>query len=177
MGYRGGMPVRRRWLPPALALAVVAGGAFAAGCGGSEEGARPAAESTPTQEQTEADGSREDSDGTGQSNSITQRSDGSSQSSSIRQSGGSSSSSSSQRSSGGSGVSTFSGNGRTTLSFNAERPSRLVWTNNQGERFTIEGAGISVDSRQGRGEVRLDPGEYENLKVNGENWTLVVRPR
>jgi hypothetical protein len=170
------MPVPRRWLPRALALAVVAGGAFAAACGGSEEGARPASDSTPAQEQSEADNPREDN-GTNQSSSITQRSDGSSQSSSIRQSGGGSSSSSSQTSSGGSGISTFSGNGHTTLSFNAERPSRLVWTNNQGERFSIEGAGISVDSRGGRGEVRLDPGEYENLRVSGQNWTIVVRPR
>jgi len=74
-------------------------------------------------------------------------------------------------------VSTFSGTGATTLSFNVERPSRLAWTNSEGKTFSASGGGISVDSHRGRGEVELRPGTYDNVKVEGASWTIVVRPR
>jgi hypothetical protein len=171
------MPTPKRGLPRALAVAVAAG-AFAAGCGGSEEGARPASESGPAGERTQAEKAGDGRPESSQSSSITQRSEGSgsSQASSLRQSGGGSSASS-QTTSSGSGVSTFSGSGSTTLSFNVEQPSRLVWTNSEGRPFSAEGGGISIDSRAGSGEVALEPGDYENVKVRGSNWTIVVRPR
>jgi hypothetical protein len=98
-----------------------------------------------------------------------------SQSSKITQS--SSSSSSSQTSSGGNGIKTFSGTGGTNLSFSVDPRSRLVWTNDEGERFSAQGEGISIDSRRGRGEVRLDAGRYEDVKVRGKTWTIIIRPR
>ena len=100
-----------------------------------------------------------------------------SQSSSIVQSSGSGSVSSSSSSSSGPGVKTFSGNGATTLSFDVEKPARLVWTNSEGRSFSARGDGISIDSSAGRGEVPLDPGSYDGVKVRGTSWTIVVRPR
>nr|MDQ3357069.1 hypothetical protein [Actinomycetota bacterium] len=96
-----------------------------------------------------------------------------SQSSSIVQSSGSSSSSSSS----GPGVKTFSGNGATTLSFDVEEPARLAWTNSEGRSFSARGDGISIDSSAGRGELPLDPGSYDGVKVRGTSWTIVIRPR
>ena len=100
-----------------------------------------------------------------------------SQSSSIVQSSGSGSVSSSSSSSSGPGVKTFSGNGATTLSFDVEKPARLVWTNSEGRSFSARGDGISIDSSAGRGELPLDPGSYDAVKVRGTSWTIVVRPR
>ncbi len=93
-----------------------------------------------------------------------------SQSSSIQSSGSVSSSS-------GPGVKTFSGNGATTLSFGVDEPVRLAWTNSEGRSFSARGDGISIDSSAGRGEVPLDPGSYDGVKVRGTSWTIVVRPR
>ncbi len=97
-----------------------------------------------------------------------------SQSSSIVSSSGSASSSSS---SSGPGVKTFSGNGATTLSFDVDEPVRLAWTNSEGRSFSARGDGISIDSSAGRGEVPLDPGSYDGVKVRGTSWTIVIRPR
>ena len=158
-----------------LLSAALAGGLLAAGCGGGEEQSQPASERRP------AEGGGEGARGSSQSGSISQSTrsgSGANQSTSINQrSSGGSSSSSSQSSSGGGGVSTFSGTGATTLSFNVERPSRLAWTNSEGKPFSATGAGISIDSRRGRGEVELHPGDYDDVKVEGASWTIVVRPR
>ncbi len=78
---------------------------------------------------------------------------------------------------GGRGIKTFSGTGNSKLSFNVEEPSRLVWTNSEGRRFSASGAGISIDSRAGGGEVALKAGDYDDVRVSGANWTIVVRPR
>ena len=176
IGYRGGVPGDHPKLA-VLATAALAGGLLAAGCGGGEEETRPAAGNRPA----EGDVAQEDgAGGSSQSSSISQSArsgSGSDQSSSITQRSSGGSSTSSQSTSGGNGVSTFSGTGGTTLSFNVERPSRLVWTNTEGKPFSATGAGISVDSRRGRGEVDFRPGEYEKVKVEGANWTIVVRPR
>ena len=180
-----------------LAVLVLAGGLAIMGCGGGSgqgEGAAPA-----SQEQREAtagdrggqDGEprREESEGrtgqdgeptesgSSQSTSTSQSSSG--QSSSITQSsnGGSSASSSSSSTGNGQAVKTFSGTGISNLTFNVEQPSRLIWTHAEGRRFSAKGGGISIDSRAGRGEVALEAGRYEDVRVSGGSWTIVVRPR
>jgi hypothetical protein len=176
------MATHRAKLASLLALAL-GGGALVAGCGESG-GERPQGpESEPAAAQGErAEPGESDSGGVDQSGSITQRSEGGSggdSSTSITQdsTGGSSTSSSSQSSSGGRGTSIFSGSGRTNLSFNVERPSRLSWTNTEGKAFSAEGSGISISSRAGRGEAELRRRSYDDVEVRGANWTIVVRPR
>ena len=170
-----GMPVRASRIAATVALAL-AGGALAAGCGGAEE--RPATKSQPAGSTSDEKQTDSGPSGSNQSSSISQRSDGSgsSQSSSITQSSGGSSSSS-QTAANGEGMSTFSGKGSTTLSFNVERPSRLVWTNGEGNAFSMRGGGVSVSSRAGHGELELKPGDYRDVRVRGSSWTIVVRPR
>lgn len=180
-------------------LALLAGlagvGCAESGAGGPEQ-ARPASGDQRAQQEQRAQG--EDADGesvrgkdgesvqgedgergasSNQSSSITQSGKGgsSSQSSSVVQRSGSGSVSSS--SSSGPGVKTFSGTGTTTLSFNVEEPGRFAWTNSEGKSFSVRGDGISIDSSSGRGEVPLDPGSYDDVKVSGSSWTIVVRPR
>lgn len=194
IGYGWAMP-RPRSEPGVLALLVLVAGLLVAGCAGGASEQPPPSSDAPRAEQQRAE--RQDADGesvrgqdgksvegedgdrgssSSQSSSITQRSEGgSNQSSSIVQRSGSGSVSSS--SSSGPGVKTFSGNGTTTLSFNVEEPSRLAWTNSEGKRFSARGNGISIDSSSGRGEVSLDPGGYDGVKVSGSRWTIVVRPR
>jgi hypothetical protein len=187
---------RPRIEPGVLALLALVAGVVVAGCaGGASEQPRPSSDAQRAEQQQRAEG--QDADGesvrgqdrksvegedgdrgssSSQSSSITQSSEGgSNQSSSIVQRSGSGSVSSS--SSSGPGVKTFSGNGATTLSFNVEEPSRLAWTNSEGKRFSARGDGISIDSSSGRGEVSLDPGGYDGVKVSGSRWTIVVRPR
>ena len=176
-------------------MLALAGGLATMGCGGGSdrgEGAAPA-----SQEQREAatgdrggrDGEpgrgEESEDRTGQdgepaesgSSQSTSTSQGGSVSQSITQSSNGGSSSSSSSSSSVNGVKTFSGTGRTDLTFNVEQPSRLVWTHTEGRRFSASGGGISIDSRAGRGEVALEAGRYEDVRVSGASWTIVVRPR
>ena len=166
---------------PVLAFLSIAACLAIAGCGGSGQSEPPRNQpAEPTGAQVEQGSGKEgdrarDRDGSG----------GADQSASIDQSGGGSSSSvvqqnsgsSSQSSTGGAGVKTFSGSGSTSLSFNVEQPSRLAWTDVEGASFSARGDGISIDSRAGRGEVELAPGDYQNVKVRGQNWTIVVRPR
>jgi len=165
----------RRLKLAALLSGVLVGGLFAAGCGASGDEARPASHSQPATGEQGAN----DSDGSDQSKSISQSAhsgSGSDQSTSINQHSSAGSSSSTQSTSGAGGVSSFSGAGATTLSFNVEHPSRLVWTNSEGKPFTAKGAGIDIDSRSGRGEIELHAGDYNNVRVDGDNWTLLVRP-
>ena len=174
------------------ALAVTVGFAVV-GCGGADGGGAASPASEEGQAQTEGpdgepgrgdaeisasddrQGGERDDSGSGSitqsSGSITQSSGGSS----ISQSAGGGSVSSSNV--GGRGIKTFSGTGSTRLSFNVQEPSRLAWTNSEGRRFAAKGAGISIDSRAGRGEVALEAGDYENVRVSGASWTIVVRPR
>ena len=157
-----------------LASAALAAALFVAGCGSSGNEARPTSQSQPAGGGGQASG---DSDQSASSSQSSHTGSGSDQSSSINSSSSGGSSSSSTQSSSSGGVSNFSGAGATTLSFNVERPSRLVWTNSEGKRFTAKGAGISIASDRGRGEVDLRPGNYNDVKVDGDNWTLLVRPR
>ncbi len=170
-------------------MLALAGGLAVMGCGGgSDEGgaAAPASqEEHPAENEGRdvEDGRGEDGEpGESESGSISQISGGSSSisqstggSSSISQSTGGSSSSSSNVN--GRGIKTFSGTGSTSVSFNVEERSRLVWTNAEGRRFSASGAGISIDSRAGSGEVALKAGNYDDVRVIGASWTIVVRPR
>lgn len=167
---------------PILVPTALAALAAASGCGGQSqpEQARPASEAGPTADQAgKEEGARGDDGGVSQSNSVKQSTkDGSaSQSSSTVQRSGSGSSSVSQSTSSSGGVQTISGTGKTTVSFNVEKASRLSWTNAEGKRFSARGAGLSIDSREGRGEVSLDAGRYDDVKVRGSTWTIVIRPR
>jgi len=179
IGYRGGVPGQRLKLA-ALLPAALAGVVLAAGCGGGDQEPQRASESRPPEASGSGATGDEGASGSSQSGSISQSTHGSDsdQSTSITQrSSGGSSSTSSQSTSGNGGISTFSGSGATTLSFNVERPSRLAWTNTEGKPFTARGAGISIDSHEGRGEVDLHRGDYEDDRIEGANWTIVVRPR
>jgi hypothetical protein len=163
----------------------------AAGCGEGAGGGqgRPASEVEPEPEPgvegraeggdggDGADGADGADGGNGEDGEDGEDGSSGSQSNSIVQSSGSGSVSSSSSSSSGPGVKTFSGNGATTLSFDVEKPARLVWTNSEGRSFSARGDGISIDSSAGRGEVPLDPGSYDGVKVRGTSWTIVVRPR
>ena len=183
-----GVSSRRLKLAVALST-VVAAGMIALGCGGGEEQADPASESGPAQSarQSRDEGtsaSSEDSAGEGGSVSIQSgsgssvvQSDGSSSVSSGGGSVSASGGSTSQSSTSAAGVSNFSGRGASKLSFNVERPSRLAWTNSEGKTFSAEGGGISIRSRTGRGEMELKPGDYDNVRVEGTTWTIVIRPR
>lgn len=168
------------------AIAVVVAGAVSmAGCGEGEPAGPEAGPSTVEQvgEQTGKKDAAQSSEQTirGPDGSTVQQSDQGNQSNQVNQAGSGSSISQSQSSSGGGGgVQTFSGTGRsevTTLTVNG--PSRLSWTNNEGRPFTMkDGASkISIDSTRGRGEVSLEGGTYRDIKVSGDVWTVVVRPR
>jgi hypothetical protein len=167
-----------------FALMMFAACIAVAACGGSSapEQSQPASQTGRADAQggqaDDEDPGADKKDGATQSNSVSQSSDGDStnQSSSVVQRSGSGSSSSHSTSSGG-GVQTLTGTGPTTVSFNVEKPSRLSWTNAQGKAFSARGAGLSIDSREGRGEVSLDAGRYDDVKVRGSTWTIVIRPR
>ena len=169
-------------------MIILAGGLAVMGCGGgSDEGgaATPASQKERQAQTEDRDGQDGESvraegvevrggdvkDGRGEDGESVESG------SSIVQSSGGGSVSSSSSSSNGSGIKTFSGTGSTKLSFNVERRSRLVWTNTEGRRFSASGAGISIDSRAGRGEVALDAGDYDDVRVSGASWTIVVRSR
>jgi autotransporter family porin len=165
---------------------ILAGGLAVMGCGGGSDEGGPAAPASQEERQAETEG-RDGQDGESvRAEGVEVRGgdagdgrgeDGESveSGSSIVQSSGGGSVSSSNTN--GSGIKTFSGTGSTKLSFNVEQRSRLVWTNTEGRRFSASGAGISIDSRAGRGEVALDAGDYDDVRVSGASWTIVVRSR
>lgn len=177
----------RRRQTTLLALLVLATSLAAAGCGrGDTQQVRPASDAQQAQSQGEdgdvqaqggdgGDGGANGEDGEDGESVTSQGGSSSSQSSSIVQRSGSGSVSSSSTS--GPGVKTFSGDGATTLSFNVEEPSRLAWTNSERRSFSARGDRISIDSRSGRGEIPLEPGSYDGVRVRGSSWTIVVRPR
>lgn len=163
-----------------LVVAVLGMVLVVAACGGGGDNGAPVRDPrvgntkppAGTEHQGKNDPGETESDGDS-SQSIT--GDGGSVSQSNKVSGGSSSSSS-QTSSGG-GVKSFSGQGESNLTFNVERPSRLSWTNDEGETFSARGGGINISSRSGRGEIDLEPGRYEDVRVRGATWTITVRPQ
>ncbi len=169
-------------------MLILAGGLAVMGCGGGSDQGGVAAPASQEERQAETE-DRDGQDGESvRAEGVEVRGgdvkggrgeDGESveSGSSIVQSSGGGSVSSSSSSSSGSGIKTFSGTGSTKLSFNVEQRSRLVWTNTEGRRFSASGAGISIDSRAGRGEVALDAGDYDDVRVSGASWTIVVRSR
>jgi len=157
-----------------LALALV----FAAGCGGGEDEARPAPGTAPSGGQTpKAPGDQASANRSSPSRPRPLR--GSAREGiRISQPSGpgvaQASGSLPPRDEGGGSISS---NGVATLSFEVERPSRLVWTNSGSGPFVARGSGVAIDSRQGRGEADLKPGIYDDFYVRGAAWKIVVRPR
>lgn len=99
-----------------------------------------------------------------------------SQQSSTNQSGGSGSISQSSFSTREGAVQIYAGSSDATLSVGLQKPSRLLWSNDKGHTFRLDGAGVVVDSKSGSGEVAL-PGGRHRLHVHGDVWTVVIRPR
>jgi hypothetical protein len=165
---------RRVW---AVALAALAGGLLAAGCASTAQ--EPLHETSQTHRiepmnsasNNHGDTSSEVHAGDGGASATTRSG---SNYSSAQSGSGRSSSTVSQSSN--DGISDFSGTGPTTVSFHVDRPSRLAWTA-AGERFSVEGAGIRVDSGTGIGHVPLEPGDYNGVRIEGGGWTVVVKPR
>ncbi len=174
-------------------IATCLAGATLAACGGSEEtdseragqtveggaatGAKPGEAgggSQSSKRSTSGDQTLSQSQSSsGQSQS---QSGGGSQSSTQSQSCQGGDCSSSSRTSGASSVRTFSGTGTQTLTFNVEEPSVLSFTA-AGGRFTVRGAGIAIDEPGGEGRTELAPGDYRDVRVAGDSWTIVIRPR
>ena len=160
-------------------------GAIAVGCGSDDQPGEEASSRSPAvpagkggpESSTSRLEQKQTGGGASQSIEQSQTSDGSSSSSSQSSSGTSVQQSSSQTSSGGVDLKTFAGTGRQTLSFNVAQPSRLVWTEKEGRSFSVEGGGITIDSSEGRGEVPLEPGNYRDVVVTGQSWTITVRTR
>ncbi len=151
--------------------------------GGAVEGAKPGeagSGSRSSQQSGSGDQSitqSQSSNGPSQSSTQSQSGSGGSQSSTQSQSCTGDGCSSSSRTSGASSVKTFSGTGSQTLSFNVEEPSVLSFTATSGARFTLRGDGIAIDEPGGEGRIEVEPGNYEDVRVGGKSWTIVIRPR
>jgi hypothetical protein len=145
----------RRRLAFALTLAVVVAFGLAA-CGG---GGRQ----------------RSSTDQSAQQNSQSSNQNGSQQSSTT-QSGGNGSISQSSFSTREGAVQIYAGSSDAGLSVRLEKPSRLLWSNDKGQTFRLDGAGVPVDSHSGSGEAALSAGRHR-LHVRGDVWTVVIRPR
>ncbi len=177
-----------------LAGVALASGLLAGGCGASkpDRNARQAADagtgSTTTQESTskpssQSSGSQQSSQSSSQSS--TQSGDGNviDQSSQQNSRGGSSNQSSIQRSNGNGKdeqVSSFSGRGPSTLTFNVQRGARFSWTNTAGRPFVVTSSSprLSINSRAGLGELDLPAGTYRDVRIRqAAAWTAVVRSR
>lgn len=173
-------------------MLALAGGLALMGCGGGSDqgaGAAPASQEETAGragqkgESVRAEGAevrgQDGEDGGGRDGEDGGGKDGESveSGSSIIQSSRGGSVTSSASSESGGAIQTFSGTGSSNLTFDVARPSRLVWTNSKGRRFSVSGEGISIDSRAGSGEVALAAGDYDHVRVSGASWTIVVRAR
>ena len=165
---------RRVW---AVALAALAGGLVASGCATTapetlhQTSQIHRIEPMNSASNNHGDTSSEVHAGDGGASATTRSG---SNHSSAHSGSGHSSSTLSQSSS--DGVSNFSGTGPTTVSFHVDRPSRLAWTA-AGERFSVEGRGITVESGTGTGEVPIEPGDYNGVRIEGAAWTVALKPR
>ncbi|MDQ4072463.1 MAG: hypothetical protein M3088_06275 [Actinomycetota bacterium] len=179
-----------------LAVLALAGGLALTGCGGGSDEGPGAAPASHEGSQSETEGragqkgesvraegaevrGQDGEDGGGRDGKGRSGQDGESieSGSSIVQSTSGGSVTSSASSESGGAIQTFSGTGSSSLTFDVARPSRLVWTNSKGRHFSVSGAGISIDSRAGSGEVALAAGDYDHVRVSGASWTIVVRSR
>ena len=163
-----------------LIVGVALGACLAAvGCGGTDTAER-SGKVDADQRSDEADKPDQGSDnGSSVTQSNTAEGGSVSQSNKLTQRSGSGSSSvsSSQSTSGGNAVQRFSGTGTSSLTFNVDDNARLSWRNQGGGKFSATGGDLSIDSRAGHGELKLEPGRYEDIKVRGQSWTIVVRSR
>jgi hypothetical protein len=110
--------------------------------------------------------------------SSTQNVQGSNQSSNNQSStqSGSGSLSSSSFSTDEGNVRLYAGSADATVTVDVEGNSRLLWSNDKGDRFRLSGTGGSaIDSTDGSGEVPLSSGRHR-LEVHGKVWTIVIRP-
>jgi type IV secretory pathway TrbL component len=74
-------------------------------------------------------------------------------------------------------IRTFAGTSDATLTIDVDGPSRLLWSNDRGSRFQLTGPGLpAINSLAGSGESALGQGQHR-IKVQGDIWTVVVRPR
>jgi hypothetical protein len=69
----------------------------------------------------------------------------------------------------------YAGSSDATITVDVDGDSRLLWSNDKGRSFRLTGAGQSIDSTDGSGEVPLSGGQHR-LKVQGAVWTIVIRP-
>lgn len=155
--------------------------------GGAVEGSQPTAPGSGSQSQSSRQSDSGDqsitqsqsSTGATQSSTQSQSGSGGSQSTTQSQSctGAGDDCSSSSRTSGANSIKTFSGSGSQTISFNVEEPSNLSFTAPAGPHFTVRGDGIAIDESGGEGSVEVEPGDYRDVRVAGERWTIVIRPR
>ena len=72
-------------------------------------------------------------------------------------------------------VLTYAGTSKATITVDVDNDSRLLWSNDKGRPFSLSGAGETVDSSAGSGELPLASGKHR-LEVRGDVWTIVVRP-
>jgi hypothetical protein len=69
----------------------------------------------------------------------------------------------------------YAGSSDATITVDVDSDSRLLWSNDKGRSFRLTGAGDSIDSTDGSGEVPLSGGQHR-LQVHGAVWTIVIRP-
>lgn len=72
-------------------------------------------------------------------------------------------------------VRVFAGSSDATIDVDVDGDSRLLWSNDKGRSFRLTGAGSTIDSSDGSGEVPLSGGQH-HLRVHGAVWTIVIRP-
>jgi hypothetical protein len=69
------------------------------------------------------------------------------------------------------------GSGNATISLTLDHGSRLLWSNTVGNSFTLhdDDSRAAVNSSSGSGETSLSAGDHK-LSINGDVWTVVIRP-
>ena len=71
----------------------------------------------------------------------------------------------------------FAGTSDATITVDVSNTSRLLWSNDKGSQFRLDGAGgAAVDSSGGSGELTISSGHHR-LQVHGRVWTIVIRPQ
>ena len=153
----------RRGLVSAVILSIAAAASMAvAGCGdsGDENAGAADRQASVTNEQSNTQDSSTQSSSQNGSQSSTQTSGGSISQSSFSTDKGT--------------VRTFAGSSEATVTVDVDDDSRLLWSNDKGSPFRLSGA-VSVDSTDGSGEVALPSGRHR-LEVDGDIWTIVIRP-
>ena len=147
------------WRGLVSAVILSAAAISVAACGGSGDDNAGAA-NRQVNSQTSSQ-SNTQSNSTNQSNSSTQSGGGSMSQSSFSTDEGT--------------VRLYAGSSDATITVDVDGDSRLLWSNDKGRSFRVTGAGESIDSTDGSGEVPLSGGQHR-LQVHGAVWTIVIRP-